>query len=99
MSNGTQSGTLQAIDQSLLALAQQQQVPDRIPISQDDWDAMPVEERSAAIAFFREEEQEGRGLPVTFPRIAYPTSGASHCSPRVSVSATAYTFSARARTW
>jgi len=46
-------------------------------ISQEDWDAMPQDERSAAIDFFRA-EQAGTtdGLTITFPRIKYPTSGA-----------------------
>jgi hypothetical protein len=59
-------------------LAQSKTVPDFVKnsISDEDWGAMPVEERVAAIEFFRAEmETTTEGLSITFPRIKYPTSG------------------------
>ena len=59
-------------------LAQSKDVPDfvRNSIPQEDWGAMPIEERVAAIEFFRAEmETTTEGLSITFPRIKYPTSG------------------------
>lgn len=53
-------------------------VPDLVKntISQEDWDAMPPEERQPALEFFLAEMQNTtEGLDITFPRIKYPTSG------------------------
>lgn len=60
-------------------LAKQPVVPAiaKSSISQDDWDAMPVPERVAAIEFFLAEQADTtEGLRITFPRVKYPTSGA-----------------------
>jgi hypothetical protein len=60
-------------------LAKSKEVPDiaKNTITSDDWDAMPYDERVAAIEFFRAEmETTTEGLSITFPRIKYPTSGA-----------------------
>lgn len=60
-------------------LAQSKEVPALVKntISQEDWDAMPTEERQGAIEFFREEMgRTTEGLDITFPRVKYPTSGA-----------------------
>ncbi len=59
-------------------LAQSKVVPDiaQNTISQEDWDAMPLDQRVAAIDFFRSEmENTTEGISITFPRIKYPTSG------------------------
>jgi len=53
-------------------------VPDLVKntISQDDWDAMPADQRQPALEFFLAEMQNTtEGLDITFPRIKYPTSG------------------------
>ncbi|HZP39836.1 MAG TPA: hypothetical protein VFE48_25470 [Methylomirabilota bacterium] len=52
--------------------------PAGVPITSEEWAAMPPEERQAALAFLQEETRETtRGVTVTFPRIKYPTSGSS----------------------
>lgn len=61
-----------------IELAKAPMVPDfmKATIPQDDWDAMPLDERAAAIDFFRAEmAKTTEGLTITFPRIKYPTSG------------------------
>lgn len=67
-----------------LAKVQQDALTKAVPtgltghISQEDWDAMPESERRAAVAFFREEQQETlANLEVSFPRIKFPTSGSA----------------------
>ncbi|HSE45507.1 MAG TPA: hypothetical protein VLA89_09315 [Gemmatimonadales bacterium] len=60
-------------------LAQQAKVPDLVAaaISQDDWSAMPTDERIGALEFITMEMQDTTsGMAITFPRIKYPTSGA-----------------------
>jgi|GEM_PF-5579517 len=45
-------------------------------VTEEDWGAMPAEERRAAIEFFMDAKAETTAnLHVTFPRIKYPTSG------------------------
>lgn len=45
-------------------------------ISQDDWDAMPPDERLACYEFFQGEvKNTTENLDITFPRVKYPTSG------------------------
>lgn len=52
--------------------------PPGVPITPDEWDAMPAEERQAALAWLAEEQaQTTDGVQITFPRVKYPTSGAS----------------------
>lgn len=46
-------------------------------VSQEDWDAMPDDERIGCYNFFRDEQdQTTSNLDITFPRVKYPTSGA-----------------------
>ena len=53
-------------------------MPPGLPFGPEEWQIMTAEERTQAIAFFREEQRETtEGLDITFPRIPYPTSGAS----------------------
>lgn len=59
-------------------IATSQQVPAVLQnnIPQDDWDAMPPDERIAAYEFFQGELKETTSnLDITFPRVKYPTSG------------------------
>lgn len=47
-------------------------------IQPEEWAAMSAEERQQAIAFFKDEAAETtKGVSLSFPRIKYPTSGAS----------------------
>lgn len=53
-------------------------VPPGLPFEQAEWEALSPQERTEALAFFREEQRETTdGLDITFPRVPYPTSGAS----------------------
>ena len=62
--------------EELALKAKADKVPANLPFNQDDWDAMPVDERLAALQFFRAEAQAStKGLAIDFPRIGYPTSG------------------------
>jgi hypothetical protein len=59
-------------------LAASREVPELVKstIPQEDWDAMPLDEKQAAIEFFLAEQAETtEGLKITFPRVKYPTSG------------------------
>jgi hypothetical protein len=56
----------------------QAQVPAMLAnnISQEDWDAMPADERLACYEFFQGEvKNTTENLDITFPRVKYPTSG------------------------
>lgn len=70
---------LMKYDDTITKLAKETTVPALVAqsIPQEDWDAMPPEERMGAITFFLEEAARTTdGLKITFPRIKYPTSGA-----------------------
>jgi len=59
-------------------IVMQAQVPSLLAnnISQNDWDAMPAEERLACYEFFQGEvKNTTENLDITFPRVKYPTSG------------------------
>ena len=53
-------------------------IPHGLPFSEDEWTALSPTEQEEAIAFFREETAATtEGVPITFSRVKYPTSGAS----------------------
>jgi len=53
-------------------------IPHGLPFSEEEWAALSPTEQQEAIAFFREESAATtEGVPITFSRVKYPTSGAS----------------------
>lgn len=51
-------------------------VPPGVPLTQDEWDAMPPDERAQALAFLAAETQETmRDITPEFPKITTPTGG------------------------
>lgn len=69
----------QALAKQVHDLVTSKTPPVGIPIDQDDWDAMPVDERASALqAYLQEVRQSVAGITPEFPRIKFPTGGSPY---------------------